>query len=88
MAEIWLPGVGYTPHPDTWTFHPIGGEIVAPSAKGGTRKVIDMRGWGYLTGGGHGALGLDWETARAEQDNLAAFIIAACRKAAKGKSHA
>ncbi len=40
-----------------------------------------MRGWGYLTGKGHGALGLDSEAAAREQDALALFIIDACKDA-------
>jgi len=38
-------------------------------------KVLDMRGWGYLTGGGHGALGLSQEDASKIQDDLARRIV-------------
>lgn len=70
----------HTPDPTTWKHE--NGTIWCPSAKGGDRPVLDMRGWGYLTGKGHGALGLDSETAAKEQDALALFIIDACKDAA------
>ncbi|SCW95838.1 hypothetical protein [Ancylobacter rudongensis] len=78
----WLEGLSHTPHPDTWSYDKAGGNIVCPSAKGGTRPLIDMRGWGYLTGHGHGALGLTLKEGRKEQDVLAEFLLQACRAAA------
>lgn len=72
----------YTPPPSEWFYSHNASAIFCPSAKGGERTILDMRGWGYLTGKGHGALGLDSETAAKEQDALAEFIIEACRRAA------
>lgn len=72
----------HTPPPSDWRYENRSASIVCPSAKGGERTIIDMRGWGYLTGKGHRALGLDSETAGKEQDALAEFIIEACRRAA------
>jgi hypothetical protein len=42
----------------------------------GPMKVCDIRGWGYLTGKGHGALGLPQEEAAAIQYANAALIAA------------
>lgn len=39
--------------------------------------MIDVRGWGYLTGGGSGALGLDADTASRLQDELGRLIASA-----------
>lgn len=52
------------PHlrPGAWFFDGIC-KVWAPSLKGGHTPVCDIRGWGYLTGGGHGALGLPEEQA-------------------------
>jgi len=44
--------------PGPWSLCDEGLGIWCPSAKGGETKIFDVRGWGYLTGGGHGALGL------------------------------
>lgn len=82
MSE-WQPELNYTPHPSDWLIDQLSGSIMAPSAKGGFRTVLDLRGWGYLTGKGHGALSLPAETAAAEQDALARFIIEACREKAE-----
>lgn len=49
----------------------------APLVKGGRFHVADMRGWGHLTGKGHGALGLDDKTAIAIQEANAALIVEA-----------
>lgn len=55
-----------------------GGTIVCTNAKiGGEAKLFDVRGWGYLTGGGHGALGLSYEEGAKVQDRMAAIAIAA-----------
>lgn len=59
----------------------IHGGIWCPSEKGGQTKFIDIRGWGYLTGGGHGALGLPSEEAAAIQDALGDYVAAANPKA-------
>lgn len=38
-------------------------KIWAPSEKGGETFILDVRGWGYLTGKGSGALGLPHDLA-------------------------
>lgn len=44
---------------------------------GGYAKLFDVRGWGYLTGKGHGGLGLSEGEASAIQDANAHLIAAA-----------
>lgn len=44
---------------------------------GGDAMVCEIRGWGYLTGNGHGALGLDPAEAAKIQDANARLIAAA-----------
>lgn len=44
---------------------------------GGYAKLFDVRGWGYLTGKGHGGLGLDPDTAYEIQKANAALAAAA-----------
>jgi hypothetical protein len=54
---------------------PLGLKICGVNRKiGGPNPIIDIRGWGYLTGGGHGALGLSVEQAKAEQDALGDLV--------------
>jgi len=63
--------------------------IWAPSARGGETKILDVRGWGYLTGLGHGALGLPEDQAIAIQEangELAALgptVVSALLRVAK-----
>lgn len=53
-------------------------DIVCDNMKiGGDAKLFDVRGWGYLTGTGHGALSLDADTAYAVQQANAALASAA-----------
>lgn len=52
-------------------------DIWAPSAKGGETKLFDVRGWGYLTGKGHGALGLSPDDAVKVQAEWARMAAAA-----------
>ena len=47
--------------------HPVMGQV----------HIADVRGWGYLTGGGHRALGLSNEEGKAAQDKLGDDIAAA-----------
>lgn len=50
-------------------------KVVGTNAKiGGMNPVIDIRSWGYLTGGGHGALGLDRKEAASEQDAFGELV--------------
>ena len=43
---------------------------------GGQVTVLDIRGWGYLTGHGSGALGMDHNTAFNEQKAFADRVVA------------
>lgn len=64
----------HTPVP--WT---VGYESLSVEAQTekGTMKVLDIRGWGHLTGCGTGALGLSFEEGKAVQEANAAFIVRA-----------
>lgn len=62
--------------PGQWTCDNAG-YIWADSLKGGKTHMIDVRGWGYLTGRGMGALDLDNVTASRLQDELGALLCAA-----------
>lgn len=48
---------------------------------GGDNPVLEIRGWGYLTGNGHGALGLSHAEAVAEQKRFASFVVDALNAA-------
>lgn len=48
--------------------------IWGPSRKGGETKLLDIRGWGYLTGHGHGALALPADEATAIQKAMGEFV--------------
>lgn len=52
---------------------------------GGDTTVLDIRGWGYLTGQGHGALGMDHGPAFDEQKEFAQRVVDALN-AAEGYS--
>ena len=71
----WIAGAGLRGGPDDspWPF----GWIMAEGAPKGPMHVAEVRGWGYLTGGGHGALGLDNDSAVAIQVANAHLIAAA-----------
>lgn len=72
---------------DEATFRTDGGEwksddygirqIWAKSLKGGNAHVADVRGWGYFTGMGHGALGLTEDEGIEAQRQIGQFIAAA-----------
>jgi hypothetical protein len=51
--------------------------IFGQSKKGGGAHVLDIRGWGYLTGKGGGALGLCEEQAIEAQKAIEAYVVAA-----------
>lgn len=59
---------------DGWQI--INGGLWCNSSKGGVTHIVDIRGWGYLTGGGHGANGLPEDEAAAIQDALCVHIAA------------
>jgi hypothetical protein len=61
---------------EPWEF--IGGSVWHTNAKiGGISKLCDVRGWGYLTGQGHGALGLSEDAANEIQEAIGKHIAAA-----------
>jgi hypothetical protein len=61
---------------EPWEF--IGGSVWHANAKiGGVSKLCDIRGWGYLTGHGHGALGLSQNAANEIQEAIGKYIAAA-----------
>lgn len=62
-------------NPDVWTgwgpFYHFHGMIWAKGApKGGDVRLFDVRAWGFLTGQGHGAIGLPNAEAAAIQDHM------------------
>ncbi len=65
----------HTPTP--WRMDPTLHDIYADNVPKGPMKVADIRGWGYLTGKGHGALGLSYDEGVAVQAANAAFIVKA-----------
>lgn len=73
-AEIRFSG----PHlrPGDWAYDGHG-MIWAPSLKGGMTHIVDVRGWGYLIGGGHGALDLPADVALETQHSWGRTIVAA-----------
>jgi hypothetical protein len=50
-----------------WKYNEQGNRVEAYDDKDRHMTICDIRGWGYLTGKGHGALGLDHDTAVAIQ---------------------
>lgn len=67
---------GHTPGP--WRVGYRAMDVVSDNVKiCGDAKICDIRGWGYLTGNGHGALGLPPEEAVRIQDANARLIAAA-----------
>jgi hypothetical protein len=61
----------HTPGPWTVGYHCY--QVEAPKGM----SICDIRGWGYLTGKGHGALGLPHDEAKEIQDANARLIAAA-----------
>lgn len=58
-------------------WRPEGAWIWGRSLKGGANHVADVRGWGYLTGHGHGALALDGNEAKEIQNSIGHLLAAA-----------
>lgn len=50
---------------------------------GGETVICDMRGWGYLTGHGHGALAMSDEDAWKAQDEMGSRIARLLNEAAQ-----
>lgn len=63
--------------PTPWRMDPHSFSIYAQDVPKGPARVADMRGWGYLTGKGHGALALPEALAVETQKANAAFIVLA-----------
>lgn len=61
--------------PGDWHYQ--SGWVWGKSLKGGDNHVADIRGWGYLTGGGCGALGMSAEKAEVAQKAWGDLICAA-----------
>lgn len=57
------------------------GWIVGVGKDGDICHVLDQRGWGYLTGGGATALGLDYKTAAKKQDEMMRWVVDALNAA-------
>jgi len=55
--------------------------IVGKDKHGDDCHILDQRGWGYLTGGGHAALGLDTATASQMQDEMQQWVVDALNAA-------
>lgn len=58
------------------------GYIWGRSEKGGMTVIANIRGWGYLTGQGHGALGMNEATAIARQMSWCEMFCVAVNKLA------
>lgn len=58
------------------------GYIWGTSEKGGVTVIANIRGWGYLTGQGMGALGMNEQTAIARQSTWCEMICVAVNKLA------
>lgn len=63
--------------PAPWHVDPLTASIYATDVPKGPARVADMRGWGYLTGKGHGALALSQDEAIDIQRANAAFLVKA-----------
>jgi len=77
LVNETTPTLRAEPLPGPWTVGFRALNVFAPSEKGGVTNVCDIRGWGYLTGKGHGALSLPQEEAEAIQWATARLIAAA-----------
>lgn len=55
--------------------------IVGKDKHGDDCHILDQRGWGYLTGKGRAALGLDTATASQMQDEMQQWVVDALNAA-------
>lgn len=62
---------------------PIYGKLWGGSLKGGDTHILDIRGWGYFTGGGHGALGLTEEQGSQAFKEVSEYVANAWNAAPK-----
>ncbi len=68
--------VKHTPGP--WSLHMASGWVNADHCCGrGPMHVADVRGWGHLTGHGHGAHAMKWDDAKVIQEANGRLIAAA-----------
>lgn len=65
----------YTQGP--WEVDACGSPVIYGRSPKGRMRIADIRGWGHLTGGGHGALGLPEAEAIAIQEANGHLIAAA-----------
>lgn len=63
--------------PRPWAIDSHALSIYSAETKKGIARVADLRGWGYLTGKGHGALGLSNDDGIAAQRANAELIVKA-----------
>lgn len=63
--------------PTPWKIDPHSFSVYAADVPRGSPRVADMRGWGYLTGKGSGALGLSDDEGIAAQKANAELIVKA-----------
>ncbi|MDB5607750.1 MAG: hypothetical protein JWP25_4650 [Bradyrhizobium sp.] len=63
--------------PPPWRVCPYALHIYADNVPKGPARVADLRGWGYLTGKGHGALGLSDDEGIKVQKANAELIVKA-----------
>jgi hypothetical protein len=69
------------PTPGPWEYQEATGWIVAPNPYGkGSMHIADVRGWGHLTGHGHGACGMSEEQAVAIQEANGRLLASAASK--------
>ena len=66
-----------------WHVDPLSATVYASDVPKGPARVADMRGWGYLTGKGQGALALSQDEAIDIQRANAAFIVKAVNNHAR-----
>lgn len=74
-----MSGPKHTPSVTDWEYNAAGGLIEGRAPGYGSVTIAEIRGYGYLTGQGPGALGLPQEYAEAIQDGWGRKMAAAPR---------
>lgn len=72
---------GYAPFETPFRFEPLGPAVFDHFG----HRVLDLRGWGFLTGKGTGAKGLPEETAANIQNGIGSRLAALMNKDAEGR---
>lgn len=72
-----LRGLARSADQSTWKADPHGLYVWADHPEKGPWPILDIRGWGFLTGKGHGALGLPKEVAIQLQRQVCDYVAAA-----------